>query len=102
MNNIEFIKAKKAELNILSAQAKERNAKSINDGLKSIYKEHGHTELRTFDEWKAKGFSIKRGAQAIYLWSKKQTKKIVDNGTEKEIFYFRMKPLFSNLQVYQP
>lgn len=43
---------------------------TINGLLRAMYAQQGHTELKTFDEWKAAGYIVRKGQKAILLWGK--------------------------------
>ena len=104
MNNTSNIKAKRIELKEISktlAELKENGSIStINEGLKSIYDAQGHHELKTFDQWERVGMHVKKGAKALYLWGRQTAKAITEEGEEKEIKYFPLVAVFSDLQVY--
>ena len=104
MTNQETIQAKRMELREISktlTELKENGSIStINEGLKAIYTLQGHHELKTFEQWEKAGMHIKRGAKALYLWGKQSARTITENGEEKEIKYFPMLAVFSDLQVY--
>lgn len=106
MNNTSNIKAERVKLKFLSRQfsaLKEAGTiRTINEGLKLIYLQHGHTILKTHDQWEQEGKRIKRGAKALYLWGKQTVKTIEENGEPKEIKYFPLVALFSENQVYTP
>lgn len=79
----------------------------INDIIAGWYREtSGATEFRTFAQWKADGYNIKKGSKAFILWSKKKsvTKpgEATENNTEPTETAYEFFPiayLFSNLQV---
>lgn len=100
------IKAKRLYLKGISDTLKNTKAsgeiRTINEGLKEIYRAQGLTNLQTFEQWKMTGYQVKRGAKAVYIWGKQRSKKIVENGIEKEILYFPMLAVFSENQVYNP
>lgn len=75
---------------------------SINAGLKAIYSAQGHRVLKTFDQWAQSGYRVKQGVKALYLWGKQTAKTITEEGQEKEIKFFPLVALFSDLQVYKP
>lgn len=106
MNNTSNFQAKRMELKEISktlAELKENGSiKTINEGLKSIYQEEGHREFKTYDQWTKAGLHVKRGAKALYMWGKQTAKTITDQGEEKEIKYFPLVAVFSDLQVYTP
>lgn len=43
---------------------------TINGLLRQMYAQQGHTELKTFDEWKEAGYIVRKGQKAILLWGK--------------------------------
>lgn len=106
MNNNLNIQEKRAELKAVSQAIKnlvnEGVYTSVNDGLISMYKNHRDIEFKTFDQWKADGYSVKQGEKAVYIWGKQLTKTITEDGQEKEIKFFPMVALFSDSQVYNP
>jgi hypothetical protein len=106
MNNTSNIKEQRAKLREFSRQfvaLKEAGTiRTINEGLKLIYLQQGHTILKTHDQWEQEGKRIKRGAKALYLWGKQTVKTVEENGESKEIKYFPLVALFSENQVYTP
>jgi hypothetical protein len=104
MTNQAAIQAKRMELKEISKTLTELKTAgsitTINEGLKAIYTQQGHHELKTFDQWEKVGMHVKKGAKALYLWGKQTAKTITENGEEKEIKYFPMLAVFSDLQVY--
>lgn len=108
MQNCETRDQKKALLKSLSVQAKEAIEKgateepTVNSVLLSWLKNDTHNEFNNFWEWKKKGFKVKKGASAFFVWSKKRkgTEKAQDNDSEeKEFSFFSLAYLFSNSQV---
>lgn len=74
--------------------------------LKWYYAQKGHTELKTYDEWRESGYQVKRGESALVVWSSKKKmsyNKKDENGNEteekEEYEAFAMCNLFSQLQV---
>lgn len=54
--------------------AKFRGCYTLNACLEVIYREQtGQTEFHTFNDWKAKGYSVKRGEHGFMLWSTPKT-----------------------------
>ncbi len=104
MNNTSNIQAKRLELKEISKPLTEQKTagsiKTINEGLKGIYNTQGHSELKTFEQWEKLGMHVKRGQKALYLWGKQTSKTITENGEDKEIKFFPLVALFSDLQVY--
>ena len=106
MKTTSNIQKKRLEIKEISQTLKELkqhgDIKSINDGLKEIYRQQGSTDLRTFQQWKQAGFQVKRGQKALYLWGRQSKKTVTENGTEKEVTYFPLIPVFSEHQVFNP
>lgn len=74
---------------------------SVNSGLKTIYKSDGHIILKTFNQWKKDGKSIKKGEKALCLWGSPKHKG-EENEQETETDKLDFYPIcyvFSNLQV---
>lgn len=46
------------------------NEAHVNDLLREFYAETGHTQLKTFDQWKAEGYFVRKGEKALLLWGK--------------------------------
>lgn len=92
------------ELKGYSAQVKKLVEKgkfaTINDAIRqTIYQEQGHTDLRTFDQWKEAGFYIKKGSKGLPLWSEPQP---TPADAEGNFSAFRVVYCFSAEMVYQP
>lgn len=68
--------------------------------VKFIYRDKVNTEFNTFNQWKEKGFKVKKGSKAFLVWGKKR-KKEVTTDTEEEFTFFPLAYLFSNAQVEQ-
>lgn len=105
--------ARREELRQLSKQLKDLNKIAVargvrvNDLLINYYNEaFKTTELNTYEEWKNKGFQVKKGSQSYMVWAtprniKVREKRLSDNTeTEKEIKdYFAVCHLFDVSQV---
>ena len=106
MKTIFINKGKRQEIKEISATLKELkdngDIKSINEGLKDIYKLQGNTDLRTFEQWKKAGYQVKKGAKALYLWGRQNRKTVNENGETKEVTYFPLLAVFSENQVFNP
>ena len=106
MNNTSNIQAKRMELKEISKPFLELktagNIATVNEGLKSVYNQQGHNTLKTFDQWEKAGYHVKRGQKALYIWGKQTAKTVTEDGQPKEIKYFPLVALFSDLQVYNP
>lgn len=94
------------ELAELSKQVRpviaEKQYRNINEAIKEeIYKPQGHTNLKTFDQWKEEGFYIKKGSKALALWARPQpnAEQAADGGEPAEGTKFRIMYVFSEKQV---
>ena len=101
-------KALKDLCNTLQAAAKAAGIEETpNELLREYYAQAGHTELKTFDEWKQAGFYIRRGEKAILLWghpkpsrqAKEAAKQAGKPEEEAENDFYPLAYLFSNQQV---
>jgi len=116
----EAARQKRAELKALSNQLKkavqqglmpESEDGTVNGLLRYFYETQGHTELKTFDEWKAAGYIVRKGQKAILLWGKPRKqdrdKEAATAGEDtdrqdenKKDEFFPVCYVFSNLQVH--
>ena len=94
--------------NTLQAAAKAAGKEETpNELLREYYAQAGHTELKTFDEWKQAGFYIRKGEKAILLWghpkpsrqAKEAAKQAGKPEEEAENDFYPLAYLFSNQQV---
>ena len=94
--------------NTLQAAAKAAGMEeSPNELLRAYYAQAGHTELKTFEEWKQAGFYIRKGEKAILLWghpkpsrqAKEAAKQAGKPEEEAENDFYPLAYLFSNQQV---
>lgn len=101
-------KALKDLCNTLQAAAKAAGMEeSPNELLREFYAQAGHTELKTFEEWKQAGFYIRKGEKAILLWghpkpsrqAKEAAKQAGKPEEEAENDFYPLAYLFSNKQV---
>lgn len=86
-------------------------AESVNECLRMHYAKQGFTNLRTFNEWKELGYSVKKGEKGCVLWarpvaSKAEKERIEEakkQGKEEEAKedYFPICFLFGENQVHQ-
>ena len=89
--------------------AKFRGCYTLNACLEVIYREQtGQTEFHTFNDWKAKGYSVKRGEHGFMLWSTPKTftidTKLMDEKGEpvkESIERFALAYVFHAGQVHQ-
>jgi hypothetical protein len=99
------IKAKREELKSLSAAfkllVKEGQLHTINQGLANFYAEQGHTEIKSYRQWRKDGFQVKKGSKALLLWGEPKPINSTEPKTEaqKEETFFPLAFVFSNLQV---
>lgn len=82
------------------------DCKTVNEGLRLIYQREGHTNLKSFFDWKKEGRSIKKGEEALLLWAtpkqfKKQAKEREQETEEQQGKgqYFPIAYLFSEKQT---
>jgi hypothetical protein len=80
---------------------------SINEAIVEVfYKPEGHNELYTFNQWKEKGFAVRKGEKALFVWgspvdrNKDSKGNKIDPEKDEEEFY-PLCFLFSNKQVAQ-
>lgn len=94
--------------NTLQAAAKAAGKEETpNELLREYYAQAGHTELKTFEEWKQAGFYIRKGEKAILLWghpkpsrqAKEAAKQAGKTEEEAENDFYPLAYLFSNQQV---
>ena len=94
--------------NTLQAAAKAAGMEETpNELLREYYAQAGHTELKTFEEWKQAGFYIRKGEKAILLWghpkpsrqAKEAAKQAGKPEEEAENDFYPLAYLFSNQQV---
>lgn len=99
------IKEKRQELKGLSAPirllVKEGRFETVNEGLKEIYAEEGHTILKSLRQWNDDGKRVKKGERALMLWGSPRKFEVVDEETAEvdEMDYYPICFVFSNLQV---
>lgn len=94
--------------NTLQAAAKAAGIEQKpNELLREFYASAGHTELKTFDQWKEAGFFVRKGEKAILLWghpkpsrqAKEAAKQAGKPEEEAENDFYPLAYLFSNKQV---
>jgi len=76
---------------------------TINEGLIDMYKDDNNQVFKTYNQWKAEGYQVKRGAKAYNVWAKPlsaqkeatETTPEDENGKQ----FFPLCFLFSNAQV---
>lgn len=78
-----------------------------NELLRQHYAQAGHTELKSFSEWKKEGYYVKKGEKAILLWAhpkpsreaKELAKSLGKNEDEAKNDFYPLAYLFSSKQV---
>ncbi|MEA4975989.1 MAG: ArdC-like ssDNA-binding domain-containing protein [Paludibacter sp.] len=105
---IEAIRAKREELKAISqpfrALVKEGAMDTINEGIRGIYAEQGHTTLKTLKQWNKEGFQVKKGEHAFLLWGSPVSRSQKDEnkeGEDSESDFFPVCFVFSQNQVQQ-
>lgn len=86
----------------LQALKKEGAIDSVNEGLKEIYAQSGHIELKTMWQWNKAGKRIKKGEKALCLWGRPKRDQEIETGEEPESDKMDFYPIcyvFSNLQT---
>lgn len=100
--------ALRALCNSLQAAAKAAGMEETpNELLREYYAQAGHTELKTFEEWKQAGFYIRKGEKAILLWGRPKPSRLAKEAAkqagkpekEAENDFYPLAYLFSNKQV---
>lgn len=108
---------KKLQLIAISKKMRELvklgKAESINEALKKfVYAPAGHTDLKTLKEWNEEGKKVKKGSQALLVWSspikgkkhldsKEKPTESPQSSEDEEFSFWNICYLFSNLQVEQ-
>lgn len=90
----------------LQLLVKEGALSSVNDGLKSIYAQSGHAELKTLKQWNKEGRNIRKGSHALCLWGapkqREQAPQVeAENEDNDTLNFYPICFVFSNLQVYE-
>lgn len=85
----------------IQALVKEGAFFTVNEGLKQIYADDGHTDLKTIHQWNKAGKRVKKGETALLLWGtpKKLERVNADTSEVDELDYFPICFVFSNKQV---
>jgi len=119
----EKIRQKRLVLSNLSHQAKEIREELVKRAIKAgdnasalsaagrtlnsiiiefFYKKNGHSEFKTFNQWKETGANIRRGEKGFIIWGRPLGVIKAEEGepaTKEEAKYFPISHLFSNMQV---
>jgi len=82
------------------------DASHVNEWVLDHYREENPeiSEFNTFNQWKEKGCSVKKGSKAFVIWGsprkgKKQEESPKDDSTEDEYKFFPLSYLFADTQV---
>lgn len=99
----EILKGLSKPLQIL---VKEAAITSVNDGLKAIYAQSGHSELKTLKQWNKEGKRVEKGSHALCLWGapkriEKQQQDDNQDGNNDPTDFYPICFVFSNLQVHE-
>lgn len=74
----------------------------INEVLIALYQSECHATFKTFQQWKAEGKQVKKGAKAFVIWGKpvtRQDEASEDDAAKEQGSYFPIAHIFSNHQV---
>lgn len=101
--------AKRKELIVISQAirllVKEGEYDTVNEGLHEMYAEQnpGIEEFNTFNQWKEKGYTIRRGSKAFLFWGQPRRAEQTPEGSDEpeEYKYWPLCYLFSNEQVHK-
>jgi hypothetical protein len=74
------------------------NFQSMTEALVDFYSKQGHRNLKTFNQWKEAGYSVKKGMTALSLWGTQRTAK-AHEGDQSEYNFFPVAHVFSEIQV---
>lgn len=85
----------------IQALVKEGAFDTVNEGLKEIYADDGHTELKTLRQWNKDGKHVVKGEKALLLWGKPKTFEVVNADTSEidELDFYPICFVFSQKQV---
>lgn len=85
----------------IRALVKEGVFHTVNEGLKEMYAEDGHTVLKSIRQWNNDGKRIKKGEKALMLWGSPRKFEVVDTETAEvdELDFYPIYFVFSNLQI---
>jgi hypothetical protein len=80
---------------------KEGAYNTVNEGLKEIYADDGHTDLKTIHQWNKSGKQVIKGEKALLLWGKPRSFEVVNADTSEidELDFYPICFVFSQKQV---
>lgn len=91
---------------VKAAEASMRQFETVNELIKEYYESLGHKTLKSFNEWKEEGYTVKKGEHALLLWARPKPSKASKEAAEAEgneedakADYFPVIHLFSQKQV---
>ncbi|MFA9219671.1 MAG: ArdC-like ssDNA-binding domain-containing protein [Sediminibacterium sp.] len=101
------IQEKRQQLKDMSQQVKPLVKQELFDNVNeaviaTFYRTEGNTEFHTYRQWKEKGFQVRKGERAFFVWAKPLNALQEEQGKETDeesSRYFPLCFLFSNLQV---
>jgi len=97
----EFLKtiSKNASIHVENGTFETVNEAIIN----TIYKDDTNQQFKTFNQWKADGFFVKKGEKAFLVWGRPTKEQKAEEGkepsAEDEGIFYPLAFLFSNAQV---
>lgn len=85
---------------------KKGELENINQGLKNIYAQQGHTILKPLKQWNKEGKRVKKGEKALLLWGsptriKKEQKEKDHTEENDKLDFYPLCFVFSNLQLQE-
>lgn len=72
---------------------------TVNDMLREMYEEEGHTELNTLHQWNELGYKVRKGEHALLVWGSPRQSQQGDDDEDASTKYWPICYLFSQLQV---
>lgn len=76
---------------------------SINNAIVDSYKTAEHQEFKTFKQWKADGYFVKKGMKAFLVWGRpkgsQHEEQMEAEGESDDSKFFPIAYIFSNAQV---
>lgn len=104
------IQAKREYLKMLSKAAaiyvEQGDFATINEAIiNTTYKDDTHKYFKTFNQWKAEGFFVKKGEKAFVVWGRPTDEQEAEKGKDitpdAEGKFYPLAFLFSNAQVQE-
>lgn len=111
-DQVKTIQQKRDELKALSNAVKPLvkigQFDTVNEAvIQTYYQRNGHEVFKTFQQWQAEGYRIKKGEHAFYVWGRpaekqKHEQNPEETPAEEGTGFFPLCFLFSNKQVILP